>query len=119
MDFTIERVKQMLILLQEMCIRDRVGRAGVQTDVLLVDVFFMNRFGNQNTVRREHPAAKLGKDFDMPHSGGRQKLLKCFPNEMCIRDSFERIRFLLKCAVRAERIYYEKNICHTRQTARN
>mgnify|MGYP002168474449 CR=1 FL=1 len=54
----------------------QVGSAGVQTDVLLIDVLFVDGRCHQSTVRAGGKAAHLGKDGHITHAGRHQDLLK-------------------------------------------
>ena len=54
----------------------QVGRAGVQTDVLLVDVLFVDGSCHQCAVGAGGEAAHLGKDGHIAHAGGHEDLLK-------------------------------------------
>ena len=49
-----------------------VGRAGVDADVLLVDVLLVDGGRQQRAEGREHEAAELGQDGDVAHAGGHQ-----------------------------------------------
>src|SRR5699024_3368682 len=56
----------------------QVGGAGVQADVLLIDVLFVDGGGDQRAVGPGHEPAHLGKDGNVPHAGRDQDLLKLF-----------------------------------------
>ncbi len=42
--------------------------AGVQTDIFLVDMLFVNRCSNKRAERCEHISAELGVDFNVVHT---------------------------------------------------
>ena len=54
----------------------QVGSAGVQTDVLLIDMLFVDGRCHQSTVGAGGKAAHLGKDGHITHAGRHQDLLK-------------------------------------------
>ena len=54
----------------------QVGRAGVNADVLLVNMLLVQHGGDKCAVGCQHEAAHLGEDGDITHAGGHQNLLK-------------------------------------------
>ena len=60
----------------------QVGCAGIHTDVLLVDVLFVQHRRDQAAVRSQHITAHLGEERHIPHSSGNQNFLKLFADAL-------------------------------------
>ena len=54
----------------------QVGGAGVDTDILFIDMLFVQHRRHQRAVGRQHVAAHLGKQRHIPHPGRDKDLLK-------------------------------------------
>ena len=54
----------------------QVGRAGIQTDVFLIDVLLVDGSSYQSAVGAGGEAAHLGEDGDIAHAGGDQNFFK-------------------------------------------
>lgn len=59
-----------------------VGGAGIQTDVVLVDVLGVQAGRDQRAVGSHHVSAKLGEDRDVIHARGGQDLLILLADEI-------------------------------------
>ena len=53
----------------------QIDRAGIHTDIVLVDVLFVNGLGDKRAVGSQHEAAHLGINRDLTESRGDQNLL--------------------------------------------
>ena len=60
----------------------QVGSAGIQADILFINVLFVDGCGNQAAIRSQHKAPHLGKDGNVAHTGGHQDLLKLFADTL-------------------------------------
>ena len=60
----------------------QVCGAGVQTDVLLIDVLFVDDGGHQRAVGAGSKAAHLAEDGYIPHAGGHKDLFKLFAHAL-------------------------------------
>ena len=54
---------------------DQVDRAGIDADIVLIDLLLVNGLGDQAAIGAHHKAAHLGADGNVAHACGNQNLV--------------------------------------------